>query len=111
MTQISCPICGKYTPETSFLKPRQINDISGAYMHGLGRGQGFTVTKRYSLMNDTHVTSVITERCQRTINQITGTSTQPYDALLRNRDEWIKYAKGLKVQYDHLLNRSEGLEY
>ncbi len=110
MSQASCPICGKYTPETSFLKPREIHDISGVYMRGLGRGRGFEVTDRYSLMNDKHLTSVIADKCRRTLKLIDGSLNLSYDAILRNRDEWRKYAEGLKVQNDRLLNQVKEFE-
>jgi hypothetical protein len=110
MSQVSCPLCGKYTPETSFLKPREIHDINGAYMRGLGRGRGFQVTDRYSLMNDKHLTSVIADRCHRTMKLIDGSLDLSNDAILRNRDEWMRYAEDLKVQNDILLNRVKELE-
>jgi len=112
MSQINCPICGKYTPETSFLKPKEIHDINGVYMRGLGRGKGFEVTDRYSLRNDKQLTAVIADRCRRTLKLIDGSLNLSNDAILRNRDEWMRYAEGLKVQNDRLLNRvKEAEEY
>ena len=110
MSQVNCPVCGKYTPESSFLKPKEILDIRGVYMRGLGRGRGFEVTDRYSLMNDKQLTAVIANRCRRTLKLIDGSLNLSNDAILRNRDEWIRHGEGLKVQYDSLLNRVKEVE-
>jgi len=79
-------------------------------MSGLGRGRGFTVTDRFSLLGDTHITNVIADRCQRTLNLIHGTSSISYMNILQNRDRWIKYAKDLKVRYDRLQARTREME-
>jgi len=110
MSQVSCPVCGKYSPESSFLKPREIQDINGVYMRGLGRGRGFEVTDRYSLRNDKQLKAVIADRCRRTLKLIEESRNLSYDAILRNRDEWIRYAEGLKVQNDRLLNQVKDYE-
>jgi hypothetical protein len=109
MSQINCPICGKYTPESSFLAPRIIQDISGAYMRGLGRGRGFTVANRFSYLGDSKVTSVISDRCNKTLDLLYGTSSMSKNDILRNRDEWIKYAESLKSQNDGLQARNQEL--
>ncbi len=79
-------------------------------MRGLGRGRGFQVTSRYSLRNDKHLTSVIADRCRRTLKLIDASLNLSNDAILRNRDEWMRYAEGLKVQNDRLLNQFKEFE-
>ena len=72
MTLFGCPICGK---NSSYSKYNPINfndDILGIEVRGLGRGRGFEVTERYSLLGDTWLTGLISHRCRQTLRIIEG---------------------------------------
>ena len=79
-------------------------------MRGLGRGRGFKVTDRFSYIDDKILTAVIADRCRKTLKLIDEPLNLSYDALRRNRDEWVRYAEGLKVQNDRLMNQVKMLE-
>ncbi len=79
-------------------------------MRGLGRGRGFKVNDRFSYIDDKILTAVIADRCRRTLKLIDEPINLSYDALLRNRDDWMRYAESLKVQNDRLVARAKERE-
>ena len=79
-------------------------------MRGLGRGRGFEVTDRFSLRDDKHLTGVIADRCRQTLNLINEPSNPSYDSVLKNRDEWVRYANTLMAQNDDLMRQVKDLE-
>jgi hypothetical protein len=52
LTSIVCPLCGKHTPLGSFDPERQeCDDIRYVEVSGLGKGKGFEVTARGSILD------------------------------------------------------------
>lgn len=66
---IVCPLCGKHTPDTAFDPSDFEDDIYGVEVTGLGRGRGFAVTQRISLLDDPLVTGLIGDRCLRVLQR------------------------------------------
>ena len=59
MTSIRCPLCGWYVNLNSF-DPRKFNgDIELVTVQGLGRGRGFAVVSRESVLGDDEITPMI----------------------------------------------------
>ena len=51
--QLVCPLCGKLTPEATFLsKDFVVDDVYGVDVRGLGRGKGFSHSEWFSILHD-----------------------------------------------------------
>jgi len=50
LISVVCPLCGKHTPIGSF-SPSEDDDIKAVSVRGLGRGRGFEVTGKESLLD------------------------------------------------------------
>lgn len=74
---LACPICGRLVSINHF-DPRGFeDDIYGVNVRGLGRGKGFEVTDRFSLLDDPWVVGLIADRCHRVLNLIERGSASP----------------------------------
>jgi hypothetical protein len=97
---VECPLCKRHSPEKSFRNKEPATDIIGVIVRGLGRGRGFAVSGRYSLLSDHSLMAVISERCQRILSLIHG-SNQHY--VPRNLfDQWVNYARSLEKEVSRL---------
>jgi len=72
MSHLACPLCGKYAP-LSTLNPSILDlDLKLVSFQGLGRGKGFKVSEKWSILGDDNVTPVISERivnlCKMLVN-------------------------------------------
>lgn len=67
---ICCPLCGKHTPIEAFDPSDFEDDIYGVEVTGLGRGRGFAVTARFSVLDDPRITGLIADRCRRVLQVI-----------------------------------------
>jgi len=62
MSHVVCPLCGKNAP-LSTLNPSVLDlDIKVVSFQGLGRGKGFKVSEKWSILGDDQVTPLIAER-------------------------------------------------
>lgn len=62
MTQLACPLCGKNTSLNSY-DPSQFDlDIYEVEMMGLGRGKGFRVVGKHSLLGEPETLAPLRER-------------------------------------------------
>lgn len=73
MSHLACPLCGKYAP-LSTLNPSILDlDLKLVSFQGLGRGKGFKVSEKWSILGDDDVTPVISERivnlCKMLVNE------------------------------------------
>ena len=51
--QLVCPLCGKLTPEATFLSQDfVVDDVYGVDVRGLGRGKGFKHSEWFSILYD-----------------------------------------------------------
>ncbi len=51
--QLVCPLCGKQTPESTFLNQDfTVGDVYGRTVRGLGRGKGFEHSEWFSILYD-----------------------------------------------------------
>ena len=73
MSHLVCPLCGKNAP-LSTLNPSVLDlDLKVVSFQGLGRGKGFKVSEKWSILGDDDVTPVISERivdlCKMLVNE------------------------------------------
>ncbi len=75
MSQLACPLCGRYVSLSRFDPSGFDNDIYAVRMVGLGRGKGFAVGPSFSVLNDVTVTGAIASRCHIILGLIEGRKT------------------------------------
>ena len=68
MSHLICPLCGKNAPLSTFNPENLPLDIVAVSFKGLGRGKGFAVNEKISLMDDEEYTPLIIERIVRLYN-------------------------------------------
>jgi hypothetical protein len=105
MSQLQCPSCGKYTPISNFDPSNFDDDIYAATFTGLGRGRGFAITSKYSVLDDSVITGLIADRCHRILGLISGESSLPVEegnALRATLESWIIYARKLEEENKQL---------
>lgn len=62
MSHLACPLCGKNAPLTS-LDPENLDlDLSLISFIGLGRGKGFTISEKISILGDDTYSPMIADR-------------------------------------------------
>lgn len=72
MSQLACPLCGRYVSLSRFDPSGFDNDIYAVNMVGLGRGKGFAVGPSFSVLNDVTITGAIASRCRIILGLIEG---------------------------------------
>ena len=72
LSQLACPLCGKYTSLSRFDPSGFESDIYAVDMIGLGRGRGFAVGPSFSVLNDVTITGAIASRCRLILGIIEG---------------------------------------
>lgn len=75
MSHISCPLCGINTPRTTFEKTllSELDDIEAVSYSGLGRGRGFAVSGRESVLDDEELVDAVAARCRAILSLIEET--------------------------------------
>jgi hypothetical protein len=107
---ICCPLCGRHVPEDVFDPSEFEDDIYAVEVSGLGRGRGFQVTDRYSVLDDPAITGLIADRCHRILHLIDEEDYLPpeeYRALRATLDSWVKYARRLEAENENLKEELE----
>ena len=112
MTQLVCPLCGRFVG-LEYFDPRHFeDDIYAVEVRGLGRGRGFEVVSRESVLDDDRITGLIADRCHRILGLIEGEGGLPtgeVDSLKATLESWIKYARRLEVENKTLREENEEL--
>ena len=72
MSQLACPLCGRYVSLSRFDPSGFEYDIYAVNMVGLGRGKGFAVGPSFSVLNDVTITGAIASRCRIILGLIEG---------------------------------------
>ena len=72
MSQLACPLCGRFVSLSRFDPSGFDNDIYAVNMVGLGRGKGFAVGPSFSVLNDVTITGAIASRCRIILGLIEG---------------------------------------
>jgi len=72
MSQLACPLCGRYVSLKCFDPSNFESDIYAVNRTGLGRGKGFAVGPRFSVLGDITITAPIAERCRIILGLIEG---------------------------------------
>lgn len=72
MSQLACPLCGRFVSLSRFDPSGFDNDIYAVNMVGLGRGKGFAVGPSFSVLNDVTITGAIASRCRTILGLIEG---------------------------------------
>jgi hypothetical protein len=107
---IVCPLCGRHVPENVFDPSNFEDDIYAVDVTGLGRGYGFAVTEKYSILDDYAVTGLIGDRCHRILGMIgeeTSLPPEEGDALRATLEQWIQYARKLESENAELQQELE----
>lgn len=103
MSQLVCPLCGRFVGIEHF-DPRFFeHDIYAVEVRGLGRGRGFEVVGRYSVLDDLSITGLIADRCHRILIMIEGDGGLPAgeaNALRATLEAWIKEARALEAELE-----------
>jgi len=91
MSQLACPLCGRYVSLSRFDPSGFDNDIYAVNMVGLGRGKGFAVGPSFSVLNDVTITGAIASRCRIILGLIDGVDAQSNEvSILRAEIEKFK---------------------
>ena len=69
---LSCPMCGKQTSRRYFNPEDLATDILAVKRKSLGRGKGFAVTGRPSILDDKELVAKIAKRCHTLLELIEG---------------------------------------
>lgn len=88
------------------------DDIYGVEVRGLGRGKGFEVADKYSLLDDPAITGLIADRCHRILHLISDKGyipPQELDALRATLDSWIQHARRHEADNASLRQENEDL--
>jgi len=72
MSQLVCPLCGRFVSLKIFDPSRFESDIFAVDVRGLGRGRGFAVSEAFSVLGEPEITGVIAERCRIILGLIEG---------------------------------------
>ena len=72
MSQLACPLCGRFVSLSRFDPSGFDNDIYAVNMVGLGRGKGFAVGPSFSVLDDLTITGAIASRCRIILGLIEG---------------------------------------
>ena len=72
MSQLACPLCGRFVSLSRFDPSGFDNDIYAVNMVGLGRGKGFAVGPSFSVLDDLTITGAIASRCRTILGLIEG---------------------------------------
>lgn len=107
MTSIVCPLCGKHSPKGSFHPENLEDDICEVELHGLGRGRGFEVSERSSILNSDSSNDVIDRIASRVLRLVmllkeNGTITEAQIQKLLGRKE--------KEEFTEMESRAENLD-
>jgi hypothetical protein len=111
MSQFQCPLCGKYNSYARFDPSDFDDDIFGVDFEGLGRGRGFRVSARYSLLEDDYLRGLIIQRSRRILWFTEGVEPPPPGAMAKlqkiNKDlaAWGAEAQNTMARQDAEINR------
>ncbi len=72
MSQLACPLCGRFVSLSRFDPSGFDNDIYAVNMVGLGRGKGFAVGPSFSVLDDLTIIGAIASRCRTILGLIEG---------------------------------------
>ena len=72
MTQLVCPLCGRFVALSIFDPSRFEPDIFAVNVKGLGRGRGFAVSETFSVLGDQEIMGLIADRCREILGLIEG---------------------------------------
>jgi hypothetical protein len=72
MSQLACPLCGRFVNLKGFDPSNFELDIYAVNRVGLGRGRGWAVSEIFSVLGDSAITAPIAERCRVILGLIEG---------------------------------------
>jgi len=72
MSQLACPLCGRFVSLNGFDPSNFESDIYAVNRTGLGRGRGFAVSEAFSVLGESAITTPIAERCRIILGLIEG---------------------------------------
>ncbi len=75
LSQLACPLCGRFVSLNGFDPSDFESDIYAVNRTGLGRGRGFDVGPRFSVLGDVTITGPIASRCRIILGLIEGRET------------------------------------
>ena len=99
MSQLICPLCGRFA-SLRFFNPNSFeSDIYAVDVRGLGRGKGVEVVSRTSVLEVPEIVVPIRNRCRELIRIIDG-KLPSIDAAILQKDvqKWKKSALDLQKQ-------------
>jgi hypothetical protein len=124
MSQLACPLCGRFVSLNGFDPSNFESDIYAVNRTGLGRGKGFSVGPRFSVLGDLTITGPIASRCRKILGLIEGRQIPSSkdvsvltmeiekwkgEALREQRDKEEVFAQLADVESQALFLKNEGL--
>ncbi len=99
MSQLCCPMCGRFASLRFFDPASFESDIYAVDVRGLGRGKGVEVVSRTSVLKVSEIVVPIRNRCRELIRIIDG-KLPSNDAAILQKDvqKWKKSALDLQKQ-------------
>ncbi|UCD44583.1 MAG: hypothetical protein JSV27_10760 [Candidatus Bathyarchaeota archaeon] len=113
MSQLVCPLCGRFVSLSRFDPSFFESDIFAVNVRGLGRGKGFAVSETFSVLGERAVTDPIADRCRVILGVIEGMEVLSGDegAVLRAEVErWKREAQRERLVGEELFAKLVELE-
>jgi len=101
MSQLACPLCGRYVSLNGFDPSNFESDIYAVNRTGRGRGKGFADGPSFSVLGDVTITAPIAERCRIILGLIEGRqipSSKDVSVLTLEIEKWKREA--LRIRKD-----------
>jgi hypothetical protein len=105
MSQLACPLCGRYVSLDGFDPSHFESDIYAVNRIGLGRGRGFAVSESFSVLGDLTITGPIALRCRKILGLIEGReipSSNDVSVLTMEIEKWKGEALRMRKDMDDL---------
>ena len=113
MSQLACPLCGRFVSLKGFDPSKFELDIYAVNRVGLGRGRGWAVSEIFSVLGDSAITAPIAERCRVILGLIEGKkvlSGGEASVLMAEVDKWKNEALRERRSREDLFAKLVDLE-
>ena len=107
MSMLSCPLCGRLVSVRYFKPEDRVEDVQVVTRRSLGRGRGFQVTGRYSVLHDVTLMERIASRLHLLLDLIEGKEAGDGEATV---EAWKAEVLKLRGSVDELESELEAKE-
>jgi vacuolar-type H+-ATPase subunit I/STV1 len=113
VSQLACPLCGRFVSLNGFDPSNFESDIYAVNRTGLGRGRGFAVSESFSVLGDLTITGPIALRCRKILGLIEGRvipSSNDVSVLTLEVEKWKREALRIRKDVGDLYAKMAELE-